>query len=59
MNHYYFPMRKLLNIFSSIACNLMIALSKQRQKFNNLATIWRVKLKGANEHSKSLQFVNT
>ena len=35
----------------------MIALHKQRQKHNNLATIQRVKLEGAHKRSKSLEFV--
>ena len=39
----------------TIACNSMIASNKQRQEHvNNLATIWRAKLKEAYEHSKSL-----
>ena len=32
----------------------MIASTKQRQEYNNLATIWREKLKVAHEHSMSL-----
>ena len=40
-------MKKSLSILISIACNLTINLNKQRQEHNNLATIWREKLKGA------------
>ena len=50
-------MSKSLNMFSSIACNLTIASNQQRQEHNNLAIIWRAKLKRAHEHFKSLQFV--
>ena len=34
----------------------MIASNIQRQKYSNLGTIWGAKVKGAYEHSKSLQF---
>ena len=51
-------MRKSLNIFSSIACSLMIASNKQRQKHNNLALICTTKLKEAHEHFKSLMSIN-
>ena len=51
-NHFHSPKRKSLNILSSIARSLMIASNKQRQKHNNLVTIWREKIKGAHEHSK-------
>ena len=37
--HVHFLLRNLLNIFSSIACISTIALDKQRQEHNNLATI--------------------
>ena len=37
----------------------MIASNKQSQEHNNLALIWKTKLKEAHERSKSLQFVNT
>jgi hypothetical protein len=50
-------MRTSLNTFPSIAYTSMIATNKQKEKDNNLATIQRVKLKGAHEHSKSLQLV--
>ena len=52
--HAHSLMRKSFNIFPSIAYNSMIASNKQRQKDNNIATIQRVKLKEAHEHSKSL-----
>ena len=62
--HFYLPMRKALNVFSSIACNsLTITSNKQRQEHNNLITIQigekekkkqTNKLKGAHERSKSL-----
>ena len=45
---------KVMNIFSFIACNLMIASNKQRQEHNNLAIMWRAKLKGAHVHFKNL-----
>ena len=35
----------------------MIASNKERQKHNNLPTIWRAKFKGSHEHSKCLLFV--
>ena len=57
--HFPFPMKKSLNTFSSVACKSMIASSKQRQEHNNLSTIQRAKFKGAHEHFKRLQFVNT
>ena len=47
-----------IKVFSSIACNSMIALNKQRQDPKNLATTQREKFKGAHECSKSLEFVN-
>ena len=57
---FYFPMRKSLNFFSSIACNSMIASNKQRQRHNYLAAIQRgKKLYGAHELSKSLYFVKS
>ena len=37
----------------------MIASGKQRQNHNNLATIYKEKLKGAHERSKSLKFVKS
>ena len=40
--------------FHFIACNSMIASSKQRQEHKNLATIQRAILKGAHEHYESL-----
>ena len=40
-------MRKSLKVFSSIACNSIIASNKQRQQHSDLATIQRAKLKGA------------
>ena len=57
--HFHISMRESLKHFSFIACNSMIASNKQRPKHNNQATIWRPKLKGVHEHSKSLQFINT
>ena len=59
ITHFHFPMKKSLSIFSSIACKSMIASSKQRQNHNNLATIYKEKLKGAHERSKSLKFVKS
>jgi hypothetical protein len=50
---------KFIEHLSFIACNSMIASNKQRQKHNNLATIWRAKLNGAHDYSKYLQFVNS
>ena len=49
-----FPMRKSLDVSSSIASNSMVASNKQRHQHNNLATIRRQKLKGAHKHSKSM-----
>jgi hypothetical protein len=37
----------------------MIASTKQREERNDLATIWRAKLKGAHERSECLQFIKT
>ena len=54
---FHFGMRMSWNIVSSIACDSTIASNKQRPEHSYLALIWRVKLKGAHERSKSLQFV--
>ena len=48
---------KVIEGFSTIVCNSMIILNKQRQELNNLVTIQRVKLEGAHKRSKSLEFV--
>ena len=40
-------MRKSLHTFSSITWNSTIIPNKERLEHNNLATIWRAKLKGA------------
>ena len=45
---------KIIEVFFIIACKSMISSSKQRQEYNNLATILREKLKGAHECSKSI-----
>jgi hypothetical protein len=37
----------------------MIALNKERQNHDNLAMFQRAKLKGAHEHSKSLQSIKS
>ena len=52
-------MRKSLNIFSTVACNSIIASNKQRQDDNNLATTKRANFKKAHERSKSLHFIKT
>lgn len=46
----HFPIRKSFEHFF----HPWIASNKQRYDQNNLATIWRKKLNGANKHSKSL-----
>ena len=55
--HVHFLMRKAWTIFSSLAYNSTITSNKQRQEHNDLATIWRAKLKGAQEHAKNLYLV--